>query len=232
MNGIIFYTDNKIEEPIKSTVEKYISESGLPIVSCSLEPLDFGKNVVFRGTPSFMTYMTQIEFALNASTADYVFFCEHDVLYPRSHFELTPPRDDIFYYNENVWRWRFGADFAITYDHLISLSGLCVNRELALDHYRKRLDKAVTMPPDTNVREPKWARAWGYEPGTKKPRNGGFSELAYDTWRSKDPIVDIRHPGTISKEKVTLDHFKHPPTNWQQIPVSDIPGWNIKEIFP
>jgi len=143
-----------------------------------------------------------------------------------------PIRDDIFYYDENVWRWRFGADFAITYDHLISLSGLCVFRKLALDHYKKRLIRAATMPSETNIREPSWARAWGYEPGTKKPRNGGFSELAYETWRSKEPMIDIRHPGTISKEKVTLDHFKHPPINWQQIPSSEIPGWNLKEVFP
>jgi hypothetical protein len=232
MNGIIFYTDNMIGEPIKSTVEKYILESGLPIVSCSLKPLEFGKNIIVHSEPSFLTYMRQIKIALENSEADNVFFCEHDCLYPKSHFDFTPPRDDIYYYNENVWRWRFGADFAITYDRLISLSGLCVNRKLALDQYNRRIAKALTKPPETNIREPSWARSWGYEPGTKKPKNGGFDELAFDTWRSKDPIVDIRHPGTMSKEKVTLDHFKHPPVNWQQIPASEIPSWNLKGVFP
>ena len=149
----------------------------------------------------------------------------------KSHFEFTPPKDNIFYYNENVYRWLYGSDFAITYDRLISLSGLCVNREFALEHYRKRIDRAVTMPPENNIREPSWARAWGYEPGTKKPKNGGFSELAYETWKSSEPLVDIRHTGTISKAKVSLSDFKHPPTNWKQISVSEIPGWNLKEIL-
>lgn len=229
--GIIFYTDNKIEDPIKSTVEKYILQSGLPIVSCSLKPLDFGKNIVVDRQRGFITYMTQIKTALENSDTDYVFFCENDVLYPLSHFDFTPPRDDIFYYNKNTWRWLYGSDFAITYDRLISLSGLCCNRKLALDHYTRRLEKALTMPPESNINEPSWARAWGYEPGTKKPRNGGFSELAFDTWSSKYPTVDIRHNGCLSKIKVALEEFKHPPTNWKQIPVSEIPGWNIKEIL-
>lgn len=176
--------------------------------------------------------MNQIKIALENSEADNVFFCEHDCLYPKSHFDFTPPKDDTFYYNTNVWRWRFGADFAITYDRLISLSSLCCNRKLALDQYTRRLAKGLTYPVEGNIREPKWARSWGYEPGTKRPGNGGFSEFAFDTWRSEDPIIDIRHPGCISKIKVTLDDFKHPPVNWQQIPAEEIPGWNIKEVFP
>jgi hypothetical protein len=107
-----------------------------------------------------------------------------------------------------------------------------VNRQFALDHYTRRITKAETMPPETNIREPSWARKWGYEPGTKKIEKGGFSDDTYVTWRSKYPNVDIRHPGTISKDKVTLDSFKHAPTNWQQIPSSEIPGWNLKEVFP
>lgn len=232
MLGIIFYTDSMIGEPIKSTVEEYILGAGLPVVSCSLKPLDFGKNIVYDGTPSFITYMNQIKTALENSEADNVFFCEHDCLYPKSHFDFVPPRDDIFYYNVNVWRWLFGSDFAITYDRLISLSGLCCNRKLALDQYTRRIAKAITMPPESNIREPKWARVWGYEPGTKRKGNGGFSELAFETWRSKEPIVDIRHNGTISKAKVSLEDFKHQPENWQQIKVEEIPGWNLKEVFP
>lgn len=228
----IFYTDSMIGEPIKSAVEKRILEAGLPIVSCSLRPLDFGKNFVYEGSPSFITYMNQIRTALENSEADYVFFCEHDILYPKCHFDFTPPRDDTYYYNTNVWRWYFGSGFAVTYDHLVSLSGLCCNRKLALDQYTQRITKALTMPPETNIREPSWARKWGYEPGTKRMGNGGFSELAYEMWRSDIPIVDIRHYGTISKAKISLEDFKHPPENFQQIRMEDIPGWNLKEVFP
>lgn len=229
--GIIFYTSNQIEDPIKSIVMSNILKSGLSIVSCSLKPLDFGKNIVLNLRPSFITYMTQIITALEATTATYVYFCEHDVLYPKSHFDFTPPRNDIFYYNSNNWRWLYGSPTVITYDRLLSLSGLCCNRELALNHYKKRLEKALTMPRERNIFEPIWARAWGYEPGTKKKERGGFSDDDFDTWRSEDPIIDIRHQGCLSKIKVTLDSFKHPPVNWREILIEEIPGWNLKELF-
>ncbi len=228
--GCIFYTDNKIQEPIKSIVEEHVLKSGLPIFSCSLKPLNFGKNIVLNLEPSFLTYMTQIKTALENSTADYVFFCEHDVLLPASHFDFVPSCDSIFYYNSNVYRWLFGSDKAITYDRLISLSGLCVNRKLALDHYERRLAKAKTLG-EQEKREPAWARAWGYEPGTKKKKRGGFSDDDFETFKSEHPIVDIRHHGTISKIKVTLDSFKHQPTGWVEIPIEKIPGWDIRKLF-
>jgi len=226
LKGIIYYSDGKIEEPIRSAVQRSILKAKLPIVSCNLKPMNFGDTeIVPMLKPGFITYMTQIESALAVSNAEYVFFCEHDVLYPESHFDFTPQKDDIFYYNSNVWRWLYGKDMAITYDRLISLSGLCVNRELALDHYRRRLIRASSFPPESNTREPSWAREWGYEPGTKKVKRGGFSDDDFETWSSDFPIIDIRHPGTISKAKVTLDSFKHQPTGWKEVFFEDIPGW-------
>lgn len=230
--GIICYTDNKLAEPIFSLVQKYISASGLPIVSVSLRPIDFGDNIVLNLTPCYLTMIKQIITGLEASTADYVFFCEHDCLYPASHFEFNPQRDDIFYYNSNVWRWKYPDDYAITYDRLISLSGLCVNRKLALNHYQMRLKRIKDLNLDTdNRREPLWARRWGYEPGTKKTKRGGFSDDDFETWKSKKPIIDIRHGKTFSQSKVTLDSFVHPPTNFQQTSLDKISGWDLKSLF-
>src|SRR3989344_4115936 len=200
--GIIYYTDNRLSEPIFSLVQKLIMQSGLPVVSASLKPLDFGENYVLDLSPGFITMMKQIITALSASRTDSVFFCEHDVLYPASHFDFTPERDDIFYYNANVWRWKYPENFAITYDRLISLSGLCVNRKFALEHYKKRLKKINEMGWEKDKsHEPFWARRWGYEPGTKKLKRGGFSDDDFETWRSKYPMIDIRHGRTFSQAK-------------------------------
>lgn len=230
--GIIYYTDNGLGEPIFSLVQKLILKSGLPIVSISLKPIDFGENFVLNLTPSYLTMIKQIVKALEVSRSDYVFFCEHDVLYPISHFDFTPSKDDIFYYNANVWRWKYLDNLAITYDRLICLSGLCVNRKFALDHYRKRLKKIKDSGLEKDTRhEPAWARIWGYEPGTKKMKRGGFSDDDFETWRSKYPIIDIRHGKTFSQSKVTLDSFIHPPKNFRQISPDKIPGWNLKELL-
>jgi hypothetical protein len=232
MKGIIYYTDNRLADPIFSVVQKHIALSKLPITSVSLSPIAFGANYVLARNPNYVTMIMQIETALRLSKEKYVFFCEHDVLYPLSHFEFTPDKDTIFYYNAHVWRWKYQSQKAITYDRLISLSGLCVNREFALSHYQKRLQQILEKSKNQVIRgEPEWARKWGYEPGTKKIKRGGFSDDDFETFYSQDPIIDIRHGKTFSQSKVTLDSFIHKPDNWKEIEVDKIQGWNVKELF-
>lgn len=230
--GIIYYTDNRLTEPIFSLVQKQILKSGLPIVSVSLKPINFGRNIVMNLIPGYLAMIKQITKALEESTESFVFFCEHDVLYPLSHFDFTPPENNIFYYNANVWRWKYPDNLLITYDRLISLSGLSVNRKFALNHYKKRLKRIHDLGLDNDKRrEPVWARIWGYEPGTKKTTRGGFSDDEFKTWRSEDPLIDIRHGKTFSQSKVALNSFIHKPSNWKEATFDKIPGWNLKKLF-
>lgn len=222
LKGIIYYTDNLIEEPILSAVRQRISDSGLPIVSTSLKPIDFGRNIVVEGERGYVTMVRQIYTALENLETRYVFFCEHDVLYPQSHFDFTPSKDGVFYYNDNVWRWYYGTDKAITYDRLISLSSLCCNRQLALKNYELRTKMIEKYPSEFDSREPSLARKWGYEPGTKKKKRGGLTDEDFETWKSKDPIIDIRHPKTFSPPKMSLESFKHPPTGWKEMSVKEM----------
>ncbi len=230
--GIIYYTDNRLSDPIFSTVRQYIANSKLPIVSVSLKPLNFGRNITLDLKPGIVSMVKQITTALEASDADFVFFCEHDVLYPPSHFEFNPDRSDIFYYNNNIWRWKYPLDYLITYERLLCLSGLCVNRKFALNHYKARLKKINELNLEmAKGREPLWARRWGYEPGTKKTKRGGFSDDDFQVWTSKEPLIDIRHNKTYSPPKVTLDSFNHPPVNFIQTTLDKIPFWDLKELF-
>jgi hypothetical protein len=231
--GIIYYTDGHLREPIFSLVQACISLSNLPIVSCSLMPLNFGTNIVLENRErSYPTMCRQILTALEASVSKYVFFCEHDVLYHTSHFDFIPERDDIYYYNVNNFRWWFGNNTAISYDELTSLSSLCCNRELAIKHYRYRIKHIEDLKLDEiRSREPRWARKFGYEPGTKKRRRGGVTDEEHIKRKSEFPNIDIRHRGTFSAPKITLDSFKHLPTNWREIDISQIPGWDLKGVF-
>jgi hypothetical protein len=231
--SIIYYTDNKLREPIISLAQKYITASGLPIVSCSLRPINFGKNIVLENRlRSYPTMCEQILTALEASKSTYIFFCEHDVLYHPSHFDFIPPKDDIYYYNVNNFRWWLGCPVAITYEELTSLSSLCCNRELAIKHYKHRLELINKWGLDKiRSREPRWARKFGYEPGTKKMKNGGVSDEDHIKRKSEFPNIDIRHRGTFSAPKITLESFKHQPTNWREERIENIPGWDLKKIF-
>jgi hypothetical protein len=218
VKSLIYYTNNQVDKDIFLAVQKRLLETGLPIISVSLKPINFGENYVMEGKSGPYTLVKQIIKALEFSSGKYVFFCEHDVLYPKSHFDFTPLRDDIFYYNSHVWRWDYPKDHFITYDRLISLSSLCCNRELALRQFIAREDKILKMGWDKDDgRDPAWARKLGFEPGTKKQKRGGFSDDDFEMWKSIEPIIDIRHDKTYSRRKCTLQDFKHPPENWKEV---------------
>lgn len=166
----------------------------------------------------------QILDCLERATERYVFFCEHDVLYHQSHFGFTPPRDDTFYYNTNVWRWEYRGKKIVTYDHLASVSGLCVNRELARKFYTNRLKVIYDNRFDTVATSgnPSWAREMGYEPGKK---NRYEERAKSDEWRSEYPNIDIRHTRSMTIPHLSPQEFKHRPINWKEDIIDNIPGW-------
>lgn len=224
--SIIYYTDGHVDEPICSIVRRYLLESGLPITSVSLRPIDFGNNIVITGERSPLTMFREIVVALENSTEDYVFFCEHDVLYPKCHFDFIPFKDNIFYYNDNVWRWDYPKDRIVTYEGLHCVSELCASRKLALEHYRMRV-KTIT---EENITDRQiWNK--GYEPGTRKLAKRGWSDDEHETWHSEIPVVDIRHDKNFSIRRVTMGAFRHRPDNWQEKKLNQIPGWNLRGAF-
>jgi len=233
--GCIYYTDNRVIEPIFSTAQKYIKESGLPITCVSLKPTDFGDTrIVLEGRErSYPTMVLQILTALENAKEDYVFFTENDVLYHKSHFDFTPPTDNVFYYNDNVWRWKLWDFKLITYHNMRPLSCLCVNRKFALEHYKKRWEAVMTLGLDHfRSREPRQGRIWGYEPGTKPRRRGGFSNDVCALWTSEGPNIDIRHKRTFSSIKCDESDFKNKPMNWREIKYDQVPEWDLRKVFP
>jgi hypothetical protein len=228
--GIIYYTDNRLREPIFSVVQNQLLKVDLPIVSCSLKPISFGQNIVLELRPGITTMAKQILEALEKSTADIIFFCEHDVLYHPSHFDFVPLSNETFYYNVNNWRWDYPYDHFVTYKHLRSLSGLCVYREFAINHYKKRLKLIKERGYTDSSREPKWSMKIGHEPG-RKVKIGGISDDFVIEWKSKYPNIDIRHGKTITRRKCRLVDFFKPPKNWLETTMNKIPDWNLKELF-
>lgn len=211
--GIIFYTDNKLNHKIAHLIQDQLSrisfDRKLPIVSASLKPMKhFGKNIhlpLERGT---VTYFKQIIAALEASDAEIIYFCEHDVIYHPSHFDFTPERKDMFYYNQHFWRIRSDG-FAVHWD-ANQVSGLVAYRELALKWYKERLD---TIGREGFNRS--------YEPGGRDPSK-------YQIFKSEFPNIDIRHEGTLTKSKWSPDDFRDKSTcvNWQESNIDSIPGWD------
>lgn len=235
--GIIYYSDFHVAPAIQWICLQQLKSAtkDMEVVSVTLnQPLDFGKNFVLEGERSNTMYNKQILKALEESTADYVFFTEHDVLYAPEHFDFTPPKDDTFYYDLAILRWDYPKDRLIGYDNLTSLSMMCCNRKLALNYYTKKLDRIIKSGWDKEDgignMQPIWMRALGYEPGTKRRRIGGFSDDVSGRWTSKNPNVDIRHGKTLSNPKVHQSQFKHQPTGWLEKTFKDVKNFNLSLI--
>lgn len=217
MKGILYYTDSQLEEGLAELVRKHILNSGLPIISVSLEPLDFGKNIRFEGKRGYLTMFKQILVGLKASEADYIFMCEHDVLYHSSHFEFEPKRNDVYHYNKNAWKYKPKTGQVVKYDcHW--LSQVCASRKILTEHYEKKI----------HLIEDEGRRLWNwrFEPGTKR----GIDNYGVEWWESEYPNIDIKHGKNLTGAiRFKREEFRDQTTcqNWQETTVDKIPGWKL-----
>ncbi len=212
--GIVYFTDNVLDEGIMNKCREQLKKSGLPIVSVSLKPIDFGHNIVVNEERGILTMFKQILAGLEKLDTDAVFLCEHDVLYHPSHFSFKPYAKDLYYYNTNSWLLRASDGHALYYD-CKKLGQLCGDRKLLIDHFRKRI--AIVEKNGFN-------RRMGFEPGTHK-RPERVDDLKCELWRSDAPNVDIKHDKNLTGTRWNQSEFrdKRNCQNWQE--AEEIPGW-------
>jgi hypothetical protein len=238
--GIIYYTDNQLDEkiakPVQDRLTKIAEEKKMEIVCSSLKRMDFGtKSVRFptmkRG---YLAMFKQILGALEKSSADIIFFAEHDVLYDPSHFDFVPQNENIFYYNQNVWFLRMPDGHTLHYD-VNQLSGLCGYRDALIKHFRERYETTETeynrlkaLYPNNDEFEHefnRYIRNMGFVPFTHN-RFQWKNIFHYDTWKSEYPNVDIKHGANATGQRWHKEQYKNQNLliNWTE---SDdtIPGW-------
>jgi len=215
--GIVYYTCNTHVPRIDEACRDQLKKSGLPTVCVSLnQDMDYGKvNITMRGRRGALMMHEQILAGLKASQAEFIFLCESDVLYHPSHFEFTPKRKDVFYYDTNVWKLHLDG-LATWTDDLQQVSGICASRALLLDYYGKRV---------TQIKNEGFNRH--YEPGVKQNIYGYHRGGKYGTenWQADEPSICIRHDNTLTKAKRTPDEFRNQKyaEGWKTTTV--IPGW-------
>lgn len=172
----------------------------------------------------------QILGALENSSADIIFFTEHDVLYHPSHFDFTPTDKETFYYNQNVWYLRQDGH-ALHYD-VNQLSGLVVYRETALKHYRERFKMIEQKYNELSLDEfNSWIRHMGHEPFTHG-RIQWESQFKVDTFKSASPNVDIRFGINSTGMRWNKDQYRNQNLliNWEEKEGYQIPGWSPQEL--
>lgn len=236
--GILFYTDNQLNLRIARRVQKQLLGAGLPITSVSLKPMSFGNNIHLPLKRGYLTMAKQILRGLESMTEDIIFFCEHDVLYHPSHFDFAPEKEDVFYYNTNVWRVRLSDGHGIRTNDCRQLSGLCAYKSTLLRHYRKRValleaywEELELQYPSHEGREQvfnRYVRAMGFEPGTHN-RAERVDNLPSDRWESKVCNIDIRHDTNSTPSRWDPSQFRNAKftEGWQE--AIYIPGWGKLE---
>lgn len=235
--SIIFYTDNQLPLKIAHAVQDNLKSIGLPIVSASLKPMKFGENTVINFKRGYVAYFTQILTALMNSRSDVVFFCEHDCLYPKEHFEFTPPKKDVWYYNTNVWKLDANTGKTLHYN-CKQVSGIVVYREFAVEHYKKRLEMVLNKLKElgkktleTEKEFNRFVREMGFEPGTHN-REARVDDSTSEEWQSEIPIVDIRHSGNLSPTRWKKEQFRNQKytEGWTEGTADTIPGWKRSDF--
>jgi hypothetical protein len=210
--GVIYYTSNRLDPKILLACQQQLRKAFTGnIVSVSLQPIDFGDTrIVLDAEPSYGTMFRQILAALEASTSEVVAFAEHDCLYDSSCFDFTPPDKNKFYYNLNWYKVRSDG-LAVHWD-AVQVSGLVCYRDLALKYYASRV---ATFDPDNFDRK--------FEPTV---------DTEYETFRSKVPMIDIRHQTNTTFNKWHRHHFRDQSTaiNFTEATIRDIPGWSTEVI--
>jgi len=216
--GVLYYTDNRITPLIQLACQRQIAECadiwGMPIVSVSLLPMDFGTNISIPLERGYLTMFKQILMGLIMLEVDVVYFCEHDVLYSPSHFEFIPLNDDTYYYNQNCWKVDYNTGHSLYYD-CKQTSQLCAKRELLITHYTKRV---------LRVEKEGFSRKMGFEPGSHG-RSERVDDYGSDIWRSETPNIDIRHDANLTSSRWKQEEFrdKRNCRNWQD--ADEVPGW-------
>jgi len=212
--GIVYYTDNRLDPLIMEACQAQLERAGLPIVSVSLQPLEFGRNVVVDGERGALTMFRQILAGLEALDADVVFLAEHDVVYHPSHFQFTPERGDVFYYNNNVWKVD-AEDGRALFHYSNHTSQLCARRELLLAHYRERVRR---------VEAEGFSRRMGFEPGTHN-RAERVDDYGCATWMSAVPNLDLRHGQNLTRTRWKKSEFRNQRFTEGWTEADAVPGW-------
>ena len=231
--AILYFTDGNLNPKIMSACQKQLLKANLPIYSVTLKPMDFGKNIVLPLERGYLTLYKQILIGLELMTEDIVFPVDHDTLYHPSHWEFTPEKKDVYYYNLNEWRVRAKDGFALHYDAK-NHHALACYRSLLIQYYREKISRVEEAMKTMDAHQLNYfLRRMGCEPGTHT-RAERLDRYQSQTWWSKSPNIDIRHDKNLTASRWRKDQFRDQRncTNWIESSVDKIPEWsNFMEII-
>lgn len=212
-SATIIYCSSNMERPeFEERIRKNILEvcGGLPIVSVTQKPIDFGHNICVGsdvGVSGF-NFFRQCQLACAAAKTRFVISAEADCLYPPDYFQWLPERDDICYRNRNLyvmpqhrayfWKKEEGATHAQV-----------VGRQFYLDRLTFLFEGC-----------PQWSAEERNFPKERRKQEDVFRPHMIDYYDTGNPVVQI-------KTSQSMRHY----TNSDRQARHEISYWGTGESF-
>lgn len=171
---IIYYSSSRepwaFESKIIETIKK--NSGGLPIVSVTQKPIDFGKNICVGDQGlSYHNCYRQVLLAAQEAETEYVISCESDALYPPEYFQYNPDGKYDLYKYMNIWMlFTHKNKF---YKKIYSECGHITKREVLIE----RVSRALRDLP-----------MWG----SKRKLRHVYRGVVWGEFMHENPIINIK----------------------------------------
>ncbi len=188
---IIYYTANLLNDKFANNIRNQlkIAAAGLPIISVSKKPIDYGLNIIDKEPErSIVNVYKVILEASRLAESKFVALAEDDTLYSPEHFYCYLPEEDVFAYNLcrwNIYTWKKPPLYSLSFRKI--LANLIAPRKLLINTIEERFNK---FPNPTKTQE-RWITG---EPGRGFEKLLGMNALKTAEFYSYIPNIVFSHP--------------------------------------
>lgn len=201
---IVYATSNKEDPKFEERVRQNILEKsgGLPIISVSQKPINFGTNICVGDKigVSGYNFFKQVLIGCKHATTDFIISAESDCLYGEDYFLFRPARLDICYRNSNLYVMPDKRDFFF-YKEEGATHAQIIGREFYIERLEKLFEGApMWSPEEKNFPKERWKKS------------DVVDEIEY--YRTENPVFQV-------KTHLGLRFYTHS----DRIPRESIPYW-------
>jgi hypothetical protein len=221
---IIYYTSNWLDSRnphFLANTRKVLLEAagGLPIISVSQKPIDFGQNICIGeiGRSNINIYR-QILTGAKAAKTPYVAMAEDDVLYTHAHFHKYRPQKTDFAYDLSKWSiftWTKPPMFSYRVNRKV-INTLIAKRDALITALEERFNKFKGVPDE------KIPTQWWAEPG-RYEKELGVTVHPTEAFKTCNPNIVFSHPEALGY----LIHGEKKPLG--SLRAMELPDWGRAE---
>lgn len=202
---IVYCTANREDESFENKCRDILvkNSNGLPIISVSQKPLDFGKNICVGWHDACdHNQFRQTLMGIEEAKTEFILIAESDCLYPPEYFSFIPPTKNHCYRYSNLWvmwKWIGIVSKGLYWRKRFSDCAQICGREF----YLKSLGKIFEGRP-----------VWGKSGETQFPH--AFESGVDYYWETQNPVLNIKTEASQRSRTGIMKEIK---------PVNYLPYW-------